>query len=433
MIIKPNWTSVSRGVLKNILWLLLDRVGRMIIGLLVTAWVARYLGPDQYGLLAYAVAFGTILQAVASTGTDNLIISKIVQNKEKANLYLGFSFLSKIIISAVIAGGSVFFILFFEVGGREQSIICAIIFMSVIFTPAESVDLWFNSQTKSQYSARAKIFSYIISAIVRILLLVGQFPVIYFAIANLIEAGLSAIFLFFAYRRSSSKNTVFFSKIIAVEIIQEGWPYFLSTLAVVCYMRMDQVILGAMLSKSELGIYAAIVPFSAAWAFLPVAVVSSVLPSFSSAYLSDKSLFNKKLQFFMSKMFWMGLFLSGIISIFSKTILENLLGHVYSAYYPVLAIHAFSNVFVFLGVAQTPWVVVTRNGGLLLKRSLTGVLISIGMNLILIPYVGIIGAAIASLVAQMFSTILVNCLIAPPIFKMQIKSIFINPVAAFRG
>lgn len=433
MVKKLNLTSVSRGVLKNILWLLLDRVGRMVIGLLVTAWVARYLGPDQYGLLAYAVAFGIILQAIASTGTDNLIISKIAQNEKKAHLYLGFSLAIKTFFSATITTVVLFAVIFFEIGGREQSLICVVIFCALLFTPAESVDLWFNSQTKSQYSARAKIISYIISAAIRIILIKSKSPVIYFAFANLIEAGLSAAFLYLAYRRAPSKNKLRLSRDTAAEIFQEGWPYFFNMLAVVCYMRMDQIILGTMLNKSELGIYAAIVPFSAAWAFLPAAVVSSVLPGFSSAYLSDKNLFNKKLQFFMSKMFWIALILAVIISIFSKIIVDSLLGSVYSAYYPVLAIHAFSNIFVFLGVAQTPWVVATRSGNLLLKRSLVGVFFSIGINLILIPHMGIVGAAIASLVAQMISAVLINIFIAPSIFRMQIKAIFTNPITAFKN
>ena len=66
---RPNLVMI----VDNIGWLFIDRFLRMGVGLLVGVWVARYLGPAQFGMLNYALAFVALFGVVATRcGLGNL-------------------------------------------------------------------------------------------------------------------------------------------------------------------------------------------------------------------------------------------------------------------------------------------------------------------------------------------------------------------------
>ena len=59
-----------RKYFANTSWLLGERVLRMAISLFVGIYVARYLGPERYGLLSYALSFVWLFSSLASFGLD---------------------------------------------------------------------------------------------------------------------------------------------------------------------------------------------------------------------------------------------------------------------------------------------------------------------------------------------------------------------------
>ena len=78
-----------RKISINILWLAIDKILRMGVGLFVGVWIARYLGPEQFGTLNYSVAFVAIVGAFASFGLDSLVIRDIVRYPDRSGELLG--------------------------------------------------------------------------------------------------------------------------------------------------------------------------------------------------------------------------------------------------------------------------------------------------------------------------------------------------------
>ena len=89
-------------ILANIGWLFGDKVLRMGVGLLVGVWIARYLGPEQFGLLSYAVSFVFLFSPLIMLAHEGIIVRELVNSPEQRDTILGTSFWLKM-MGAVLA------------------------------------------------------------------------------------------------------------------------------------------------------------------------------------------------------------------------------------------------------------------------------------------------------------------------------------------
>ena len=90
-----------QAIVGNSGWLFADKILRMIVGLFVGAWVARYLGPEQYGLWNFSIAFTALFGAFASLGLDSIVVRELVNHPERENELLGSVFILKLIVGIV--------------------------------------------------------------------------------------------------------------------------------------------------------------------------------------------------------------------------------------------------------------------------------------------------------------------------------------------
>jgi PST family polysaccharide transporter len=211
----------------------------------------------------------------------------------------------------------------------------------------------------------------------------------------------------------------------AIDLLQLGWPVIFSGLAIMVYMRLDVVMLKMMQGDFAVGIYAAATRVSEVWYFIPTAIVSSVSPAIMKAK-NDPELFYRRLRKLFSLMTLSAFVIGSIVALASRTIIHVLYSNGYSGAAPVLAIHVWASVFVFLGVAQSPWDISTNLLRLSLGRTVAGAVINIVLNFFLIPRFAAVGAAIATVVAYAVSAVFANALSAQtrPIFFMQVQSLY---------
>ena len=94
----------------------------------------------------------------------------------------------------------------------------------------------------------------------------------------------------------------------------------------------------------------------------------------------------------------------------------------YAAAAPILVIHTWASIFVFMGVAGTQWLVMENLQIFSLEKTLLGALSNIGLNLILIPEYGAVGAAYATLISYAISSLISDLLRAKtrPMFIMKL-------------
>ena len=377
--------------INNISWLFADRIVRMGMALLVGVWVARYLGVESYGTLNYASAFVDLFGTFSSLGLSSLVIRTIVEASTDRNTILGTTFCLQI-------GGGIFSIiitilasLFFDFS--DPIIVPLIIILSVIslFKAFDTIEIWFQSQVQSKYTVIAKNSAFILLALIKLLLTQLKAPLIAFAWAALAEFAVSAMGLILAYQFQGFSITAWkWSVDLAKRLLREGWPLALSGLAIVIYMKIDQVMLGSMIGSEAVGLYAAATKISEIWYFIPVAIVSSVAPSIYQAKKeNDELLYYNKITNLLKSLNLISLIIVLLMIFLAKPL--------------ILSIHIWAIIFVSMGVAVSPWFTAESLTNLLFYRTFSGAVANILLNLILIPTYAEVGAAIATILSYSIS------------------------------
>jgi PST family polysaccharide transporter len=108
----------------------------------------------------------------------------------------------------------------------------------------------------------------------------------------------------------------------------------------------------------------------------------------------------------------------------SGYVTRTLYGSQYEGASPILAVHIWAALFVFLGVAQGPWNINEGLTRLALVRTVIGAASNIILNILLIPRYGPIGAAIATMISYALAAVILNAFSrsTQELFKMQLRS-----------
>lgn len=398
----------------------------MAIALVVGLWLARYLGPVEFGRYSYAIAFVSLFSVIASMGLNNIVVRDIVRDPLCANETLGTS------CALQFLGGMIAFILILAVLSKLQfddgltKVLIIILGSSLVFKSSDVIKYWFESQVQSHYVVWTETSIYLGISAAKIGLILIQAPVIAFIWVLLTEAVLVAMGLLYVYtKRQGSVWQWSVNVRRAKELFKDSWSLILSGLSVVLYMRIDQIMLGEMIGSRDVGIYSAAVKISEIWNMIPVIVVSSLFPAILKAKSADEDIYQDRMRHLLDFLAIVAFVIVITVSLFSDWIIILLYGPAYAQAGDVLMIHVWTCLFVFMGFAGNKWYLAENLQHLILYRVGTGALINIALNLVLIPRYGIEGAAWATVISQSISGVFLNAvkLKTRPIFLIQIRSL----------
>lgn len=402
---------VLQGAIGNTGWLLGDRLLRLSLGLFVGIWVARYLGPDQFGIISYAVALIAIFGAFANLGLDSVVVRDLVHDPEAKNDLLGSAFALRFGAGALAFATATVTGLALRPDDAVSQAVIAITAAGLVFQAFDTIDLWFQSKVRAKYVVYARNTAFLLVVAVKIALILGHAPLIAFAWAGFGEVVLGSLGLALVYRSSGNRLTDWrVSSARIRSLAAEGWPLVLAGIAVMLYMKIDQIMLGEMLGSQAVGIYSAATRISEAWYFIPLAIATSVAPSIMAAKKVDPAVYYARVERFFRIMAWLSLLVALPMSLLSNIIVLVLFGPDYRDAGPVLALHIWATVFIFLGVAQNAWTVSEGLMKLSALRTFVGAVANIGLNLLLIPSHGPMGAAVATLISYALSAVVLNAL-----------------------
>jgi polysaccharide transporter, PST family len=422
----------QKGDLQKIIfnagWLFSDRILRMAASLFVGAWVARYLGTEQFGLLNYAVAWVGLFAPIASLGIENLVVRDLVANPSQQGEILGTTFWLKLcasVVSVIFAVGSIYA---FQSDEFLTISLVAILSLVGFFRTADTIDLWFQSQFQSKYTVIAKNSAFMMSSIVKIAMINLKAPLIAFAWVALGEVAAGAIALWAIYRQKGGFKEVWrWDLPLANALFREGWPLLFSALSIMVYMKIDAIMLKEMVSDRAVGLYSAAVKVSEIWYFIPAAITASVSPAIFAAKQADEALYYHRIKQLMRLLVAIAVIIAIPMTFMSQTLINILFGNDYNGAGSILAIHIWSSIFVFIGGASQPWFIAEELTKMTLYQTLLGAIINVGLNLFLIPKYAGIGAAVATVIAYAVSSVFANATLSKtrPIFKIQIKSLLL--------
>ena len=419
---RPNLVKI----VDNIGWLFIDKLLRMGVGLFVGVWIARYLGPEQFGLLNFATAFTGLFGAIAALGLQGIVVRDIVLDPESAHLTLGTAAVLQLI------GGLVAFLLilgaiaYVRPNDALARTIVAILGAVMLLKASDIAAFWFESQVQSKYTVWVQNGVFLVFAAIKILLILQQVQLIAFVWAMLAEAAVVALILLIIMgKRGPSLRRLRVSVERAKTLLKDSWPLVLAGFAVTIYMKIDQIMLGQMIGDEAVGIYSAATRISEVWYFIPMTIVASVFPAILEAKKRNEAEYYERLQKLYDLMVWLSILVAVPMTFLAKPIVLLLFGKSYIESGTVLAIHIWASVFVFLGVASSNWFLAENKQILSFQRTFLGAVANILLNLILIPVYGVIGAAIALVISQAIASWLYDGMqpITREMFWMKLKSL----------
>jgi O-antigen/teichoic acid export membrane protein len=416
-------------VIENLIWLIFDKVLRMGGGVIIGVWIARYLGPEQFGLLNFALAFVGLFASISTLGLQEIIVRDLINRpKEDIGEILGTGFFMRLLgglFSFVIA---ILLIHYLRPDDILSRIIISILGFTLIFKSTEVVKYWFESKVESKYVVWIENGIFLGATIFKIIAIVLKASILIFIMIAFVESLIVAILLMYLYQRNSENIKKWsISRSRLTYFFRDAWPLFLSGLAISLYMKIDQIMLGQMMDNKTVGIYSAAVRISEIWYFIPVTIVASVFPSVLNSKKNNNQLYIKSLQRLYDIMVWISLIIAFLVSIFGDKLISLIFGNQYSEASDVLKIHIWAGINVAIGTVWGKWILIENKQKIALYGYVLGALINIILNFFLIDPYGAYGAAFATFISYWISALFAFSLYQPKI-TISFLANSINPL-----
>lgn len=395
---------------KNTGWLLSARVGSLAIKFLINTFaLSSYLGTRQFGILNYPAALMAFFLAIAALGLDGFVTRELLNDPDKKNILLGTSFWMRLVAGFVIIP---LVYLAYHIANHLKPLetpfyYVLIVSFTAVVQSVNIIDSFFQAKVQAKKIMYINVVGNVISAIIKLCFILLKLPLIWFVYSLVFDAALIAAGYIITYHNSG--NSIYkwkFDPSVATLLIKHSWPLAFSAILVSLYMKIDQVMIPIYLKTSELGIYSTVANLSESWYFIPVAIVTSVFPAIMNARNTDILRYKKRLQ----NMYDLMVVISMSIAIF-MTFASKFIYHVAYARHPefwsgapVLAVHVWAGIFVFLGSASGQYLIAEGYTKMSMLRTGVGALVNIVLNIFWLPAYGILGAAYATLAAYGIAT-----------------------------
>jgi O-antigen/teichoic acid export membrane protein len=396
-------------ILKNLGWLFVDRLLRVGVGLVVGAWVARYLGPQQFGLFNYAIAYVSLFSSLGSLGLDSIIVRDLVRHPDRRTDILGTALALRAVGGIFTLAITLISIAHLRPGDQLLHWLVGLSAVGVILQAFDTIDLWFQSQVQSRFSIYAKNIAFLSISVLRIILIQRHAPLIAFAWASLAEVLAGAIGLVYSYQLNHQQISQWRINFPYIkEVLSNSWAIMLSGTAVLIQARIDQVMLGEMIGDAMVGQYSAAMRLIEFFGFIPVIIQSSVAPAITRAKAESELIYHDKLLQIYRLMFILFILVSVPVALLASRIVVLLYGNDYQQAGILLSLFAIRLFFTNFSVARNLYITNENLFHYSLVTAILGSAINVGLNYLLIPHFAAIGSIWATIISFLFTTFILD-------------------------
>jgi len=412
---------LKKKEMKNAGWIIAGKATQMVLAFAVSIFSTRYLGPDNYGLINYAEAYVAFFSAICSLGINSVIIKDFLEDPENVGKALGTTIVLRAaagILSAVMMASFISFADAGEPVTMGVGILCSLALISQAF---DTFNYWFQSRYQSKVSVIATLAAYVLTCGYKVYLLVSGKNVFWFAFSTSVDYVISGLVLYFMYRRNHGP-ILRFSWEKGKQLLKISYHYILSGMMVAIYGQTDKLMLKQMLNESSVGQYSLATTINSMWVFVLYAVIDSMYPTIVRLYSTDKAAFEKKNRQLYAIVIYASLTVSIGFLVFGRVLVRIVYGDAFLPAADILNVVTWYTMFSFLGVARNAWIVCENKQKYLKYMYLAAALLNVLINWLLIPRAGAMGAAAASLITQIATSLLLPMLIKD--LRPNVKLIF---------
>lgn len=413
-------------VVKNASWIIGIQIVKSLLGLVISMLTARFLGPSNFGLINYAASIVAFVTPIMYLGLNGVLVQEIVNTPEKEGEILGTSVTMTFLSSLLCVVGVISFAAAVNRGERETVIVCALYSTLLIFQSLELLNYWFQAKLLSKYASGVALFAYAVISGYKIYLLAAHKSIYWFALSNALDYMIIVIGLFIVYKRLGG-GRLRFNLSTARRLWGKSRYYIVSNMMIAIFAQTDRIMLKLMINDAATGYYSAAVACAGMTGFVFTAIIDSFRPLIFDDKKTDEIRYEKDMCRLYGIIIYLSLLQSLVITLFSGLIIKILYGAAYSASINALKLIVWYTTFSYLGSVRNIWILAENRQKYLWIINLSGALANVALNYILIPITGIMGAALASLVTQIFTNVIIGFIIRPIRYSNTLMLRALNP------
>ena len=402
---------LSNRFLQNTGWMAFAQIYQMVISLFIGVISARYLGPTNYGTINYAASYISFFTIFCALGLEGIVVKEMISKREQEGIILG-SGIAMRLIAGVLSMIAVCVIVYFL--NPNDSVLLTVTFLQSIILPFNAfhlIDMWYQSKLNSKVSTIIRCISYTLMSLYKIYLLITGKSVEWFAFSTSLDSLLIALMFMLMYRRNGTRKLKFDYN-TSKELLLQSYHLIISTMMAVLYSQMDRVMIGKMMTQTDVGFYTAAATICNMWIFIPQAFANSARPVIMELKDKDSNMYIRRLKQLMGFIFWIGALFSIVFTVMADFIIHVIYGDAYTMSKGPLIILIWSTVFSSLSYPRSIWMICENKQNYTKYILIWGVILNLILNYYGIKYLGIIGAAIATLFTE-----IMTCIISPMFYK----------------
>lgn len=402
---------LSNRFLQNTGWMAFAQIYQMVISLFIGVISARYLGPTNYGTINYAASYISFFTIFCALGLEGIVVKEMISKREQEGIILG-SGIAMRLIAGVLSMIAVCVIVYFL--NPNDSVLLTVTFLQSIILPFNAfhlIDMWYQSKLNSKVSTIIRCISYTLMSLYKIYLLITGKSVEWFAFSTSLDSLLIALMFMLMYKKNGIRKLKFDYN-TSKELLLQSYHLIISTMMAVLYSQMDRVMIGKMMTQTDVGFYTAAATICNMWVFIPQAFANSASPVIMELKDKDSNMYIRRLKQLMGFIFWIGALFSIVFTVMADFIIHVLYGDAYTMAKGPLIILIWSTVFSSLSYPRSIWMICENKQNYTKYILIWGVILNLILNYYGIKYLGIIGAAIATLFTE-----IMTCIISPMFYK----------------
>lgn len=395
-------------IAKNVSVLFTSRVLGYILAFLYIIYTARYLGANGFGILSFALSFTSLFAILADLGLNTLIVREIARDKKIAQKYLGNTLSMKIILSII----TIFLVdlTINLLGYPIQTVeIVYLIVLYVIFSSfSQTFYSIFQAYEKMEYQAIGEILNNILMLLGVLLVIYYKLSVLSFGFIYLITSIiiLGYCITFCTWKFLLPKLELKIKWTFWKSTLKEALPFGMTGIFTTIYISIDSVMLSFIQGNDAVGLYNAAYKIIALLSFIPFVINLAVYPTMSRFHLTSPQTLKKIVWKYFDLMIILGIPLLIGTSILAPEIILLIFGKGYEGSIIALQVLIWTTLFVFANSAFVQLFQSINKQLTVTKIIGIGTLLNVVLNILLIPKFSLIGAGIATALAELTFTVL---------------------------
>ena len=388
-------------ILRNISWLLFDKVFILILQFFIGVKIANYYGSDNFGMYNYAisiVAFSSILFELL----NDRVIKKFFEDQNFLlvvfNVNIFRNFMAILILGFTIIVG---FIL--KLPALFYYTLILLCIDNLLITSTQGIEIYFDYKLNSKNLVILNNIVKLISYSSQYICVILGYSILIIPIIRCLGSFLRLVILKYMYRilyLKKEKESLKFDYIILKNIIKESFFLWLTFIGFLIYTQTDKIMLGSMLGNKEVGIYSIAGNLTQVLIILITPIQISIFPKMLELYRKNHKEYYRfyfNVNFIITQSY---LFLSVLSIIVVNILFLKIFSIEYILAIPTYAILTVSVFFRANGALQTTHVTIKNITKKIFYKTITGSMINIVLNYIFIKTYGVIGAALSTAIAH---------------------------------